>query len=586
MNSLVALSLIGVLGGGYQAPVTARQVAFTSQAMAHKQPSKLNVLGPNMHGYPGPWGLLGVKSIPKKNFKLKDFEPYLAGPGTTVSHLTRRSNTAVQTALVLYDANGTYGWIGSLYAYQIGSLLSHFGVTVTRKGIESYKTGDLAAYTSAYYIGTTYYNSIPASFKTDFVANNNPFCWMGYNLWSVAWNKAGTAWNPAFTNKWGFQFAYLDGTGYPTVNYKNSSLTCARAQYDPQQGDTTILDPTMATVLATSTNGSTTVPYITRSQNLWYIADNPLEYVSYDRGDDRMLAFADTLNDTTGIVTSTEMRAVLRIEDVSAICDSASLRGIADTLYAENIPYVVCVIPDYMDPLGVFNAGVPLEIQMQNSPQFVSDLQYMQSKGAQLIMHGVTHQYSNVPNPVNGVSAADVEFFIVQTDANGNQEPIGPVPEDSASWIKTRIAGGFTMFKEAGFAKPTGWNSPHYYATPTDYTEFGKDFTFSMDRVLTFAKDQNGNLQYLIQYSPYVDHDEYGNHRIPETIGYYDPNGTSGSVNLPSNMIGYAQQIECVRGGWAGMYYHWFLGTTALQQLVDGIKALGYTFVDPSKNTF
>jgi len=538
-----------------------------------------------MHGKPGPWGLLGVHSIPAKNFKLSDFKPYLAGPGTTVStNSNHHSNTATPTALVLYDKNGTYGWIGALYAYQIGCLLTHYGVTVTRKGIEAYSKGDLALYNSSYYIGTTYYNSIPNSFKTDFIANNNPFCWMGYNLWSVAWNASGSAWNAAFTNKWGFQFAYLDGTGFPTVNYKNSTLTCTRSQYDPQQGDTQILDPTLASAVATSTNGTTTVPYITRSKNLWYVADNPLEYVSYNRGDDRMLAFADVLSDVTGIITTTQMRAVLRIEDVSAICDSASLRGIADTLYAENIPYVVCVIPDYKDPLGVYNSGVPLEIQCQNSPQFVADLNYMVSKGAQLIMHGVSHQYSNVANPVNGVSATDVEFFRVTTDSNGNQLPIGPVTEDSTSWVSSRLTSGFSMMSKAGLTKPTGWNSPHYYATPTDYKVFATKFGYSLDRVLTFATDQNGNLQYLIQYSPYVIHDEYGNHRIPETLGYYDPNGTSGSVNLPANMIGYAQQIECVRGGWAGMYYHWFLGTAALQQLVDGIKGLGYTFVDPSKN--
>jgi len=586
LNSLLAVALIGI-GGGQSAKLPTQNVTSGNQKYSLKQPGKLNVLGPHMHGKPGPWGLLGVHSVPKKNFNLNEFKPYLAGPGTTVANTNNhRSFTATPTALVLYDANGTYGWIGALYAYQIGNMLTHFGVTVTRKGIESYKTGDLANYSSAYYIGTTYYNSIPKSFKTDFIANDNPFCWMGYNIWSVAWNASGSAWNSAFTNKWGFQFAYLDGTGYPTVNYKNSTLTCTRAQYDPQQGDTTILDPTLASAVATATDGTNVVPYITRSKNLWYVADNPLEYVSYNRGDDRMLAFADVLSDVTGIVTTTDMRAVLRIEDVSAICDSASLRGIADTLYAEGIPYVVCVIPDYKDPLGVFNGGVPLEIQLQNSPTFIADLQYMQSKGAQLIMHGVSHQYSNVPNPVNGVSAADVEFFRVTTDANGNQVDVGPVTEDSTSWVTSRLATGFSMFKSAGLAKPTGWNSPHYYGTPTDYKVFAKDFTYSLDRVLTFATDQNKNLQYLIQYSPYVIHDEFGNHRIPETLGYYDPNGTNGRVNLPTDMIYYAQQIQCVRGGWAGCYYHWFLGTDALKQLVDGIKGLGYTFVDPSKNTF
>lgn len=540
-----------------------------------------------MHGVPGPLGKFGIQTIDKKNFKLKDFEGFLAGPGTSVAKTNSNSRVSgTPTALVLYDANGTYGWIGSLYAYQIGCLLSHFGVTVTRKGIESYDSGDLTKYNSAIYIGTTYYNSIPSSFKKDFANDTNNFCWIGYNMWSVAWSANQQTWNSSFTNKYGFQFAYLDGNGYPYVNYKNSNLTCVRSQYDPVQGDTVILDPSVASVLATSTDGTNTAPYITHSKNLWYVADNPLEYVSFNRGDDRMLAFADILSDVTSAVDAVDMRAVLRIEDVSAASDSASLRGIADLLFAEQIPYVVCVIPDYLDPLGVFNSGVPLEIQMQNSPQFVSDLQYMQAKGAQLIMHGVTHQYSNVPNPVNGVSAADVEFFRVTTDSFGNQVNVGPIPEDSTDWVTNRLTSGFNMFSNAGLAKPSGWNSPHYYGSPTDYKVFAKKFGYSMDRVLTFAKDQNGNLQYLIQYAPYVIHDEYGNHRIPETLGYYDPNGTNGRINQPSDMIGFANQIKCVRGGWAGCYYHWFLGTKALQQLVDGLRATGYTFVDPSKNVF
>ena len=295
-----------------------------------------------------------------------------------------------------------------------------------------------------------------------------------------------------------------------------------------------------------------------------------------------MLAFADILSDTTSSVPDTTMRAVLRIEDVSAACDSASLRGIADLLYAENIPYVVCVIPDYKDPLGVFNNGVPLEMQVQTQPQFISDLQYMQSEGAQIIMHGDTHQYGTVPNPVNGVSAADVEFMVVTYDSNGNEVVDGPVPTDSTSWCTTRVKAGLAMMKEGGFPRVNGWNTPHYFATPTDYKVFGTVFNFAMDRCLTYAQDSAANLHYLIQPSPYVYTDEYNNVRVPETLGYCDPTGTSGLINLPPNMIGYANAVTCVRGGWAGMYYHWFLGTTYLSQLVSGIQAAGYTFVNPS----
>jgi len=582
LTSLLALTtLLGFQFG----PVATTQPVLPNQvvkAYAAKPGKKLNPLRLFRGKKVRPLGILGVNSIPKKNFKLADFKGHLAGPGLTLADPTLKNNRiAGATALVLYDSSGTFGWIGALYAYQLSNLLSHFGVTVLREGVENYKTGQLSSYGSAYYLGTQYANTLPQSFLNDVVIDKKPFVWMGYNLWEVAWTPDMTNWNSAFTNRFGFNFDSVDSTGYPTVQYKGSTLS--KQLNDPTQGNTVINDPTIASVLATSTNGTATVPYITYGNNFWYVADNPMEYIAYNRGDDRLFAFADILNDSTQYVPTTQQRAVLRIEDVSASCDSASLRGIADLLYTEGVPYVVCVIPNYKDPLGVFNSGVPVDIQMQNSATFMADLQYMQSKGAQLIMHGVTHQYGSVANPANGVSAADVEFFRVTTDTNGNQVVVGPVPEDSTTWATDRINTGFTMWSGAGFTKPTGWNSPHYFATPTDYKVFAKNFKYCLDRVLTFATDQSGNLQYLVQYSPYVYNDEYNCHRIPETIGYYDPNASSGRVNLPTDMINYAQQIQCVRGGWAGMYYHWFLGTAGLQQLVEGIKGLGYTFVDPSK---
>ncbi len=583
MNLLSSLSLFAVVTGVQHQQIS--QKDLTTHVLSVVQSTKkLNLFGPNVKGTPRVLGTKGVERIQKGKFKMEDFTPFSSLTGKTVPKLTSlKPAVGMPTALVLYDTEGQWGWIGNLYSYQIANLLTHFGVTVTREGVTDYKAGDLAAYGSAYYIGTTYNAALPPAFLSDFASNSNPFVWMGYNLWEVAWTPDGSGWNPDFTAKYGFQFSYLDGTGYPTVKYKNSTLT--KQQYDPMQGDTVINDPAIASAIATSTNGATTVPYITKGANLWYIGDNPLEYVAYNRGDDRMLAFDDILNDTTGAVGPFQKRAVLRIEDVSPICDSKSLRRLADALYKAKVPFVVSVIPDYKDPLGEFNSGVALEILMQNKKTFIADLKYMESKGGQLIMHGITHQYSNVQNPYDGVSAADVEFFQVGLDANGAPVNVGPIPEDSPTWIANRIASGFNMFSKAGLTKPVGWNSPHYYATPTDYTAFASKFGFSMDRALTFVTDNNKNLQYMIGYSPYVMQDQYGNRRIPETIGYYDPDGSNGKKNLAADMIGYANQLQCVRGGWAGCYYHWFEPVAPLVELVNGIKALGYTFVSPTGTT-
>ena len=354
MNSLLLVSVIALSAKAPTPGLQAVRDMVGHQNAGHK----LSPLGPHMSANPRPLGILGVKTIPAGKFKPADFEGMIARPGTTKppQRYIRTSTSGHgmvgynPTALVLYDSRTTFGWIGSIYAYQIGNLLSHFGMTVTRQTVESYKASQLSTYSCGVYVGTEYGNKLPAAFISDISTTKVPFCWTGYNLWEVAWNSAQTGWNAAFSNAYGFQFEYCDATGFPTVNYKGVTLT--KQQFDPVQGDVIITNPVIATVLATSTNGTTTVPYITRGGNFWYVADNPLEYVPTSRGDDRYLAFCDILNDLTGILEPHERQAALRIEDVSAICPSATLRALADTLYAYNVPYVVCVIPDYMDPLG------------------------------------------------------------------------------------------------------------------------------------------------------------------------------------------------------------------------------------------
>ena len=44
-------------------------------------------------------------------------------------------------------------------------------------------------------------------------------------------------------------------------------------------------------------------------------------------------------------------------------------------------------------------------------------------------MHGYTHQYGNVANPYDGVSANDFEFYTAHVDATNNVIYDGPVAE-------------------------------------------------------------------------------------------------------------------------------------------------------------
>ena len=73
----------------------------------------------------------------------------------------------------------------------------------------------------------------------------------------------------------------------------------------------------------------------------------------------------------------------------------------ADTLAAEEVPFSVTVIPEYRDPKGVLQRRCAARsARCGRPPAVVSALRYMQSKGGTLVMHGWTHQFDGLDQPV------------------------------------------------------------------------------------------------------------------------------------------------------------------------------------------
>ena len=70
-------------------------------------------------------------------------------------------------------------------------------------------------------------------------------------------------------------------------------------------------------------------------------------------------------------------------------------------------------------------------------------------------MHGYTHQFGNLINPYNGVSAEDFEFYTAHVDATNTVRYDGPVPGDSEAWVSNRIALSEAAFLAAGLQVPT-----------------------------------------------------------------------------------------------------------------------------------
>ena len=539
---------------------------------------------------------------PRKSASLRTATTTLATSASAVraqAAVFRKADVAAAAdpaTLVLYDTAGPYGQLGELYAMAEANLAGHFG-TVTAKPVQQYTAGMLDSYAAVVYLGSTYYggdipDAIPAAFYQDAAATTKPVTWIGANIWGMA-NTVGIT---PFTQKYGWDPTtsyYEDGGSVGTVTqvtYKGQTLT----RKIPAGQDGGVLRPNVLTgtgypavtrlAEGLDTSNGHTFGWAIRSSNLTYIGEIPFAYVSES---DRVIAAEDLLFDALAPATTVRHRALMRLEDISPDADPADLKSMADYLYAQKIPYGINVIPVYKDPNGTYNNGVAQTITLSQRPQVVSALKYMLNRGAVLMDHGYTHQYSNIANPYDGVTGDDFEFYRAHVDAANNVVYDGPVAEDSTLWAQGRVIAALAEFTKAGLPKPVLWTTPHYAGSAADYKVFSANFNARLERSLYFAGTLSGAQadpnRFIGQFFPYVVRDVYGTKVLPENIGNYEPEAFNNHPpRLPADLIASAKANLAVRDGFASFFYHPYYPLQPLKDTVAGIKALGYTFVSPA----
>ncbi|MER7045381.1 polysaccharide deacetylase family protein [Streptomyces jumonjinensis] len=500
--------------------------------------------------------------------------------------------------LVLYDNAGPFGHLGELYAMGVANLGGRFG-TVTAKPVQEYTPALMETYDATVYIGSTYYSdtlpdAVPQDFYLDTLLSERPVIWMGGNIWNMA--NSISIQEFEFRYGWDPTSSYYDngsGIGQVTkVNYKGQTLTrkmpfgqdagVLRPKISTNPGAAPVTE--IATAVDTTGGGAATFPWGLRSGNLTYLGEIPFTFVSES---DRIIAFHDLLFDALAPQTAEQHRAMVRLEDITPLSDATRLRAIADYLKSQNIPYGINVIPVYNDPKGVQSNGVPRTVRLSQRPGLVSTIKYMLANGAVLMDHGYTHQYSNVNNPYNGLSADDFEFFRAHEETpNGAVIYDGPVTEDSDAWAQGRVTAALAEFARVGLPKPRLWTTPHYAASATDYKVFARNFEARLERSLYFAGTLTGtpvdSSRYLGQFFPYPVTDVYGTKVLPENMGSYEPVGHNNNPpRLEADLINNAKANLAVRDGFASFYYHPYHDVAPLKKVVEGIVALGYTFVSP-----
>jgi uncharacterized protein YdaL len=521
-----------------------------------------------------------------------------------------RAQTTTANVLVLYDApaNDPYSKLGLAYAIMLRNLLGHFNATIDLQPVNNYTAGTMNSYTTVFYIGSYYGNTTPAAFLSDVSAGKQTVVWFKYNIWNLAWDASYN-----FTANTGISFSGLRGLGstptssnptpdfFDTVTYKNLNMVkyyafdapSGTVSADPDVGVTAIADPTKATTLVTIKDSQTNevAPYVVKSGNFWYFADVPFSFIGPR---DRYLVICDMLHDILQSGAVVNHRALVRLEDVSAVTTVSSMRSLTDYLLSKNVPFSIATIPLYNDPLGAYNGGVPQMIHMAQATGLKQALNYALARGGKIVMHGYTHQYNSTPNDENAVSANDYEFWFKP----GNR----PVDEDSTQWASGRLSAGLLELNGSGYT-PFAWEAPHYQSSPLAMMAVPPLFSKTYQRAVYYTSNTpnlNSNVPNkdfsVGQFFPYIiKNDYYGQYVIPENLGNVEYNICSID---PFSCLSYtaqdiltnAQYALSVRDGFASFFFHPFwlepdLGQPGLvdfESIITGITGLGYTFVDAS----
>ncbi len=431
---------------------------------------------------------------------------------------------------------------------QLAALLGHFNTSATLKGVQDYKFGELKNYDYIFYIGFEVRNAVPTKFLLDVYNTDKPVIWLNTGMVEFCQRYD-------IKNKFGFIVTNIDSVSkYDQVFANNATFTKGESHLNTihitNSGKVKILGK------AYSTARQKESPYAISVNNLIYFAASPFAYAVPG---DHYNYFADFLHDILHEEHETSHYAMIRIEDVTLFENPDNLREIADILSSRGIPFMVGVIPFFVDP------GEGTRLSLSDKPNLVDALKYMVHNGGTIVMHGITHQYK-------GVTAADYEFW---DDNTG-----GPIKGETEEADARKIEMGIQEFMKNDLY-PLVWETPHYTASFAFYRTIAKYFSTACEQRLSIEDAD------FSQFFPYIiKKDLFGQTIYPENLGYIplNPDKAASRASVDELLKNAKAQLY-IRDGISTAFFHAFLDLDLLKQLVDGIEELGYTFLDMREET-
>ena len=472
---------------------------------------------------------------------------------------------------MLYDASGPWAHLGELYAIQLVNLASHFGAW-RAKPVERYASSDADGVRAVLYIGSTHGEPLPRSFVDDVLADHWPIVWIDENVWQLIERY------PFFTERYGWVRGRPDVSPVRAVRYRQTDLPRDPAAQPEGIATFRFVDKQKVTIVAEAVRADgTTIPWAVRSSNLVYVAENPFRYTS---DSDRQLVLADLLFDLLAPDTPVRHRALLRLEDINPRSDPAELRALGARLAARAIPFGFAVYP-------VHRAPGAREVRLCERPAVVAAIRALTALGGTMVAHGFSHQHGTAPNPYDGRSGNDYEFFRADLGERGEPRLLGPVDGDSEAWANGLIAAAAGDLSMADLRLPAIFEVPHYAASAAAYAVFAVRFAARWDRGLYFAGTLAGgpidHERFVSQAFPFVVRDVYGSTVIPENLGHHTTRPADWrSGGDAVDIVAAARRALVVRDGFASFFYHPYHGGQPLEAIIDDIEAAGYAFVSPA----
>ena len=435
-------------------------------------------------------------------------------------------------ALILYDGESQKSPEGLVDGTYIANLLGHFAYRPMLLPIERYLPGGMAGYEAVFVVGGSNKTVWPVPVLRDARARTGMLAWLGYGLDAFLGDQED--------HQHGLRLdGVLTDSRYNRVQYRGAMLEKGGRMATLL----TVTDPLRVTVEAEMLDlDGHRSPYMLRAGNLWLVADVPFAYIG-DR--DRYLAFCDLMHDMLGVNHATSRRAMIRLEDVTPDDDPEEIRRAVDMFAAEGVPFQISLVPVFVDPAS------RTEVRLTERPDVVKVLHEAVARGGTLVLHGYTHQY-------RGTTPDDFEFW----DGFRN----APRADDSPELVREKLDAALDECFRCDLY-PVAWETPHYAASPVDYTEFARVFTTFNEETMI---DLNGSQQFF----PFPTVDIRGMYVVPENIGYLPESNPS-----PATLIENARAMLVVRDGIPSAFVHGFLDIRLLQQTVRGIKELGYQFI-------